>query len=196
MRSQSPHVPRWAQKRTEKRAAEWGAQRVLLAYPLSRALFAVAFVVLPLAGLVSVAAPLAIIAAAGSAAQVGVGVGLMVLMAVLYGGVGLLVADAFRTSLLATTWGVELRQPFFRTRALRWEEIHRVEVRTHGYWTGSSEFVLTTGERILSKATGPRRALYNGYRLRDFRGPGGVALSPTTAELVRLHRAWLDGHLT
>lgn len=188
-------VPRWAQKRTEKRAEGWGQQRVLLAYPLSRAVFAVVFVVLPLAGLVFVAAPLAIIAAAGSAAQVGVGVGLMVLMAVLYGGVSLLVADAFRTSLLATPWGVELRQPFFRTRALRWEEIHRVEVRTHGYWTGSSEFVLTTGERILSKATDPRRAFYNGYRLRDFRGPGGVALSPTTAELVRLHRAWLDGQL-
>lgn len=189
-------VPRWAQVRAEKRAREWGPQRVLLAYPRSRGIFAVPFVALPLFGVLSTIAPIPLIVTADSALQLSVGVGLMVLMVMLFAGVTVLVIDAFRTSLLATAEGLELRQPFFRTRVLRWEEIHRVEVRTTGYWSGASEFVLKTGERVLCKATDPRRAIYNGFRIRDHYGPDGRMSSPTTAELIRLHRAWLDGQLT
>lgn len=188
-------TPRWAHVRAEKRAGEWGPQAVLLAYPRTRGLFAVPFVALPIGGVVSAAAPIPLIVTADSATQMGVGVGLMVFIGALFAGVTVLVIDAFRTSLLATARGLELRQPFFRTRLLHWEEIHRVEVRTHGYWSGASEFVLKTGERVLSKATDPRRAIYNGFRIRDHYDPDGRTSSPTTAELVRLHRAWLDGNL-
>lgn len=174
-----------------KIAAEWGSGRALVAYPRSRALFAIPIIFLPFGGIVSLLVPVAIIAAGDTRTVVAVGIVALAEMVALYLSVTLLLIDAWRTSLVATTHGIELRQFPLRTRRVRWDQVHRVEAQQSGYRSGASALILTTGERIVALATDPRRAVYNGFRPRDFIGPAGQTLSPTTAELIRQHRMWL-----
>ncbi|SMY12858.1 hypothetical protein [Brevibacterium jeotgali] len=188
-------LPRWAQKRAAKLAEVWGPSRILLAYPRTRLLLLVPAVATAIAGGFFLGFPLVLIAAGESRATVAVGIGLLALFAAVYAAVALLVIGAVRTSILVTDRGIELRQFLRTTRHVRWDELNRVEVQQSGYRTGASVLVLTTGERIVCLATDPRRAVYNGYGIRSFQGPGGRVFSPITAELIDCHRAWQRGSL-
>ena len=183
-------LPRWAQKRAAKLAEVWGPSRILLAYPRTRLLLLVPAVAAAIGGSFALAFPIVLIAAGETRATAAVGVGLLALFAAVYAAVTLLVIGAVRTSILVTDRGIELRQFLRTTRCVRWDELYRVEAQQSGYRTGASVLVLTTGERILCLATDPRRAVYNGYGIRSFQGPGGRIFSPTTAELIDCHRAW------
>ncbi|HLS32959.1 MAG TPA: PH domain-containing protein, partial [Brevibacterium sp.] len=132
------------------------------------------------------------IAAAETRATAAVGIGLLAFFVALYSALTLLLLDSFRTSVLATDHGVEVRQFPLRTRRVAWSEIDHVDAQQTGYRTGASVLVLTTGERIVCLATDPRRAVHNGYGLRSFQGPGGRIFSPTTAELIDCHRRWIS----
>lgn len=187
-------LPRWARRRTTKLAEVWGPTRALLAYPRTRLLFVLPIMATVLAGGFSLAFPVVLIAVADSRSSIAVGFGLLVLFVALYAALTLLVISSFRTSILATDHGIEVRQSTVRTHRVRWHELNRVEAQQTGYRTGASVLVLTTGERIVCRATDPRRAVYNGYGLRSFEDPGGRIFSPTTAELITLHRAWLHSH--
>lgn len=186
-------LPRWAQKRATKLAEVWGPSRILLAYPRTRLLFVVPSVAAVIGGSFSLAFPIVLIAVGQTRTTVAVGIGLLALFAAAYAAVTLLVISAVRTSILVTDRGVELRQFPLTTRRVLWDELYRVEAQQIGYRTGASVLVLTTGERIVCLATDPRRAVYNGYGIRSFHGPGGRIFSPTTAELIDCHRAWLRG---
>lgn len=187
-------LPRWAQRRTTKLAEVWGPTRALLAYPRTRLLFVLPIMATVLAGIFSLAFPIVLIAVAETRSSIAVGMGLLVLFVALYAALTLLVIDSFRTSILATDHGIEVRQSPLRTRRVRWHELNRVEAQQTGYRTGASVLLLTTGERIVCRATDPRRAVYNGYGIRSFEGRGGRIFSPTTAEIITLHRAWLCSH--
>lgn len=186
--------PKWAHKRAAKLAEVWGPGRVLLAYPRTRALFALPFAMLGVMWSTALSAPLLLLFSgqfSGQRTAVVVGIGLLIFFVLMCTAVTLLAIDSWRTSILATPGGIEVRQFPFRTRRVRWDELHRVEAQQTGYRTGASVLVLATGERIVCKATDVRRAFYNGHRIRTFKSSAGQFFSPTTAELISLHREWM-----
>lgn len=183
--------PRWAHKRAAKLAKVWGPGRVVLAYPRTRALFMLPFLMLGLLWVMALGAPLVLISVGQGTTAVTVGIALLGFFFLLCAAVTLLAIDSWRTSILVTLGGIEVRQFPLRARRVRWDELHRVEAQQTGYRTGASVLVLHTGERIVCSATDPRRAMYNGLRIRDFRAANGQPFSPTTQELISLHRAVL-----
>ena len=182
--------PRWAHRRAAKLAEVWGPGRPLLAYPRTRALFVLPFLMLGIVWVIALVAPLMLIIS-GQGATTMVGIALLLFFCLLCTAVTLVAVDAWRTSIVVTPGGIEVRQFPLSTRRVRWDELHRVEAQQTGYRTGASVLVLRTGERVVCSATDPRRAIYNGHRMRAFVAPAGQFFSPTTAELITLHHEWL-----
>src|SRR5699024_8399034 len=125
-------------KRTAKLAEVWGPSRALLAYPLTRLLFALPITAAVFGVGFSLAVPVVLIAAAETRATVGVGAGMLAFFVALCSALTLLIIDSFRTSILATDRGIEVRQFPLRTRRVRWDELTRVEAQQSGYRTGAS----------------------------------------------------------
>ena len=188
-------LPSWVHYRKVALEELWGPQRVLQVYPLSRQLLVAQFSGVALLWSLSLIF-LSNMMTGLEHLSLSLLVGALVFYLLMSAGCGLLLADDLRTSLLVTNDGVELRQPFFRTRAVRWEEIHQVEVHEGRRFDGAAVLVLKTGERILSKATSPGRGHYNGFQMRDRFRPDGSRRSPEADALIRFHRAWLASHLT
>ena len=182
--------PQWAHRRAAKLAEVWGPGRLLLAYPRTRALFVLPFLMLGVVWVIALAAPLMFIISGQGTTTVMVGIVLLLFFCLLCTAVTLVAVDSWRTSIVVTPGGIEVRQFPLRTRRVRWDELHRVEAQQTGYRAGASVLVLMTGERIVCFATDPRRAIYNGHRMRAFAVRSGGFFSPTTAELISLHHEW------
>lgn len=194
-------VPAWAQKRADLLSQRPDDRQVLVAYPQSRSLFALPIIFLVIAGVPSIGFLIVLLIAARASGAAGSGVTTLLIIGVigmtaLYALVAFLLVAGFRTSVLATPCGVEVRQLGLRDSFHPWHQIVRVEEQTGGYWAGSSVLALTSGTRIRIKATDPRRAkLYNGHSLREVHHRWLNAPMPWTQQLIDAHRAHLAGHV-
>jgi hypothetical protein len=194
-------VPAWAQKRADLLSQRPEDRQVLVAYPQSRSLFALPIIFLVIAGVPSVGSLVMLLIAARGSGAGGSGVTALLIigligMTALYAFVAFLLVASFRTSVLATPLGVEIRQLGTRDTFHPWQDIVRVEEQPSGYWAGSSVLALTSGARIRIKATDSRRAkLYNGHRFRDVHDRWLNAPMPWTQRLIDAHRAHLAGHV-
>lgn len=194
-------VPAWAQKRADLLSERPEDRQVLVAYPQSRSLFALPIIFLVIAGVPSIGFLIVLLFAARASGAAGSGVTALLIigvigMAALYAFVAFLLVAGFRTSVLATPRGVEVRQLGLRDTFHPWHQIARVEEQTHGYRTGAAVFALGSGKRIRIHATDSRRAkLYNGHSLREVHDRWLNAPMPWTQHLIDAHRAHLAGHV-
>lgn len=183
-------IPSWAQKRADELATGPFDRQVLVAYPQSRGLFALPIVFLVLAAVMALGVPALLFIAAQSQTTRLVALAVLFVFVALYGGVLVLLISSFRTRVLATPRGVEVRQLRLGTQFFPWGAIDRVEEQTRGYRAGAAVLVLASGRRIIVDATDVRRAtLYNGHRLRDISARSGRAVMPWTEHLIYAHRA-------
>ena len=195
------NVPAWAQKRADRLATGPHDRTVLVAYPQSRGVFAVPIIACIVAAATNIGVLVALLIAARGSGVAGTRTTVLliagiVVVTVLFAVVAYLVVTSFRTSVLATPRGVEIRQQWMRDTFVPWHQIARVEEQTHGYWAGTTVLALTSGKRIRIHAASSRRAmLYNGYRLADIHGRWPHAPTPWTQRLIDAHRAHLAGHV-
>lgn len=195
------NVPAWAQKRADRLATGPRDRTVLVAYPQSRGVYAVPIIACIIAAGTNIGVLLALLIAArgsgvaGTRTTVLLITGIVVITA-LFAAVAYLVIASFRTSVLATPRGVEIRQLGMRDSFVPWHQIARVEEQTHGYRTGAAVLALTSGKRIVIHATDSRRAkLYNGHSLREVHDRWLNAPMPWTQQLIDAHRAHLAGQV-
>lgn len=195
------NVPAWAQKRADRLATGPHDRTVLVAYPQCRGVFAVPIIACIVAAGTNIGILVVLLVAArGSGAGGGrttaVLVAGIVVVTALFAAVAYLVVASFRTSVLATPRGVEIRQLGMRDTFYPWPQIARVEEQTHGYRTGAAVLALGSGKRIVIHATDSRRAkLYNGHSLREVHDRWLNAPMPWTQQLIDAHRAHLAGHV-
>ena len=195
------NVPAWAQKRADRLATGPHDTTVLVAYPQSRGVFAVPIIACIIAAVTNIGVLLALLIAARGSGVAGTRTTVLlitgiVVVTALFGAVAYLVATSFRTSVLATPRGVEIRQLGMRDSFFPWHQIARVEEQTHGYRTGAAVLALTSGKRIVIHATDSRRAkLYNGHSLREVHDRWLNAPMPWTQQLIDAHRAHLAGQV-
>ena len=195
------NVPAWAQKRADRLATGPHDRTVLVAYPQSRGVFAVPIIACIIAAGTNIGVLLALLIAARGSGVAGTRTTVLlitgiVVVTALFGAVAYLVIASFRTSVLATPRGVEIRQLGMRDSFFPWHQIARVEEQTHGYRSGAAVLALTSGKRIVIHATDSRRAkLYNGHSLREVHQRWLNAPLPWTQQLIDAHRAHLAGHV-
>lgn len=191
------NVPAWAQKRADRLATGPHDRTVLVAYPQSRGVFAVPIIACIIAAGTTIGVLLALLIAARGSGVAGTRTTVLlitgiVVVTALFAAVAYLVIASFRTSVLATPRGVEIRQLGMRDSFVPWHQIARVEEQTHGYRTGAAVLALRSGKRIVIHATDSRRAkLYNGHSLREVHGRWLNAPMPWTQRLIDAHRAHL-----
>ena len=194
-------IPSWAQKRADRLATGPHDRTVLVAYPQSRGAFAVPIIACIVAAATNIGVLVALLIAARGSGVAGTRTTVLliagiVVVTVLFAVVAYLVVTSFRTSVLATPRGVEIRQQWMRDTFVPWHQIARVEEQTHGYRTGAAVLALTSGKRIVIHATDSRRAkLYNGHSLREVHQRWLNAPLPWTQQLIDAHRAHLAGHV-
>ena len=195
------NVPAWAQKRADRLATGPHDRTVLVAYPQSRGVFAVPIIACIIAAGTNIGVLLALLIAARGSGVAGTRTTVLlitgiVVVTALFAAVASLVIASFRTSVVATPRGVEIRQLGMRDSFFSWHQIARVEEQTHGYRTGAAVLALTSGRRILIHATDSRRAkLYNGHSLREVHQRWLTAPMPWTQRLIDAHRAHLAGQV-
>lgn len=109
------NVPAWAQKRADRLAAGRHDRTVLVAYPQSRGVFAVPIIACIIAAVTNIGVLLVLLIAARGSGVAGTRTTVLlitgiVVVTALFAAVAYLVIASFRTSVLATPRGVEIRQ--------------------------------------------------------------------------------------